>query len=405
MSEENIQVRTPWFPLYSDVQMLLKLLQGQSNTAVKSMMAAIDEQTGTPKNPVDWSEPDTWIGARLQRGEEQLAQHIWQGSHRTINPRYIAGALFLMRQYGLLVTDKQGIYFISERGRLFIDNDLTIMHEIDGAEGILQLLFILAKLSQAKRSDLLPEWGEFLHAHSKFGTEISVKDTLRRRLVNVVERDLVTRTGNIYKISPKGISYLATAPDSKARQTIQEVKPKREILSAVESYNIQMRKELRENLRTMNPYRFEQLVGDLLEAMGYEDVTVTKASGDYGVDVVATIQFGITTITEVVQVKRRQEAISRPTLDMLRGSLPYYKALRGSIITLGTFSAGCIEAALFVGAAPITLIDGEKLFELLIKYDIGIKKRTIELYEIDEEYLQVIDQPLNAVIPSNEVPD
>ena len=39
--------------------------------------------------------------------------------------------------------------------------------------------------------------------------------------------------------------------------------------------------------------------------MGYEDVTVTQQSGNKGVDVVATVQFGITTVTEVVQVKRR----------------------------------------------------------------------------------------------------
>jgi len=152
------------------------------------------------------------------------------------------------------------------------------------------------------------------------------------------------------------------------------------------------REELRQQLRAMNPYQFEQLIGDLLEAMGYEDVTVTKASGDYGVDVVATVQFGITTITEVVQVKRYQNTIQRHTLDQLRGALPYYKALRGTIITLSRFSSGCIEAALFPGAAPIGLIDGEKLLDLLFKHSIGIKKRSLDLYELDEDYLTAPDE-------------
>ncbi len=57
MSEDNFQVRTPWFRPYSDVRMLLTLLQGVSKAAVRSMLAAIDEQTGTPQNPVDWSDP------------------------------------------------------------------------------------------------------------------------------------------------------------------------------------------------------------------------------------------------------------------------------------------------------------------------------------------------------------
>ena len=90
--------------------------------------------------------------------------------------------------YELLVTDVDGIYHISERGQLFLENDPQTVREIDEAEGILQLLTILATKSQAKRSDLLPEWGDYLHAHSKFGTELTIKDTLRRRLVNVVER-------------------------------------------------------------------------------------------------------------------------------------------------------------------------------------------------------------------------
>jgi restriction system protein len=355
------------------------------------MASAIDEQTGTPQNPVDWSDPDTWIAERLQGNDAQLAQHIWQGSHHTVGPRYIAGALFLMHNYALLVPDVMGIYHITERGRLFLENDPQTVREIDDVEGILQLLTILATKSQAKRSDLLPEWGDFLHAHSKFGTEVTIKDTLRRRLVNIVERHLALRMGNTYKISPEGLTYITSGSSEDAKIALQEVNPKREVLFAIEAFNDQKRKDLREHLKCMHPYRFEQLVRDLLEAMGYEDVTVTKASGDYGVDVVATVQFGITTITEVVQVKRRQESIQRPILDQLRGALPYYKALRGTIITLGTFSTGCINAALFVGAAPIGLIDGEKLLDLLIKYDIGVKKRSISLYEIDEEYLRASD--------------
>ncbi len=392
MSEENFKVRTPWFRPYSEVRILLTLLQGISKAAVKSMASAIDEQTGTPRNPVDWSEPDTWIAERLQGNDARLAQHIWQDSHHTVNPRYIAGALFLMRSYDLLVPDVEDIYHISERGRLFLENDPQTVREIDEAEGILQLLIILATKSQAKRSDLIPEWSEFLHAHSKFGTELTIKDALRRRLVNVVERGLVLRIGNSYKISSEGLSYITSGTSQSDKIAIQEVNPRREVMLAVEAFNAQKKKELQKHLKTMHPYRFEHLVRDLLEAMGYEDVTVTKASGDYGVDVVATVQFGITTITEVVQVKRRQDSIQRPILDQLRGALPYYKALRGTIITLGTFTSGCINAALYVGAAPIGLIDGEKLLDLLIKYEIGMKNRPMSLFEIDEDYLLTADE-------------
>src|ERR1700682_5307911 len=105
MSEQNFQVRTPWFPLYSEVRILLTLLQGVSKTALKSMASAIDDQKGTPQNPVDWSELDACIAERLKGNDAKLAQHIWQDSHHAISPRYIAGANFLIRIYNLLVPD------------------------------------------------------------------------------------------------------------------------------------------------------------------------------------------------------------------------------------------------------------------------------------------------------------
>ena len=58
---------------------------------------------------------------------------------------------------------------------------------------------------------------------------------------------------------------------------------KRAVLRALNSHNARQREALRELLAVMLPYQFEHLIGDLMEAMGYEDVTVTKQSGDKGV--------------------------------------------------------------------------------------------------------------------------
>jgi restriction system protein len=163
------------------------------------------------------------------------------------------------------------------------------------------------------------------------------------------------------------------------------------VIQAIKTYNDTQTQALRERLGKMNPYRFESLIKDLLEAMDYEDVIVTKQSGDKGIDVVANYQFGITQIKEVVQVKRQQGSITRPVLDQLRGALPYYQAIRGTIITLGRFAKGCEDAAVFQGAAPITLIDGNKLMELILKHNVGIKTRQVNLIEVDESYFTEID--------------
>ncbi len=135
-------------------------------------------------------------------------------------------------------------------------------------------------------------------------------------------------------------------------------------------------------------YAFERLIYDLLTEMGYEDVEVTQPSNPKGVDVKAVAQFGITTINEVIQVKRHRANIQRRVLDMLRGSLHRFKAQKGTIITTGDYGKGAKDAAFEMGAAPITLINGDTLIDLLIEHEIGVKKKTVDYYELDESAFQ-----------------
>lgn len=394
MSEIHYRVRTPFFPLYSWVRGTLRILRGVRKSDVTRLIQSIQRQTGTPQNPVDWSEPDSWIPERLEGDDATLAHRIWKESRRLVNPRHIYGTYLFINGFELLVPDADGIYRLSEQGEAFLADDPATVQALDEEEGLLQLLAILATKTQAKRGDLLPEWSEFLQEHSRFSTSATFKDTLTRRLANLVERGLVEREGNRYTITDAGLSY--------AEQSLPEDKdPKRAVLRAVNNHNAQQRLALRELLAVMPPYQFEHLIGDLMEAMGYEDVTVTKQSGDRGVDVVATVQFGITSVREVVQVKRHggRVSIQRQIIDQLRGSLPYHQAIRGTLITLGKVSKGAKEAALFPGAAPITLIDGEKLLELLIEHGIGIKKRPVDLWEVDPTALE---KELEAEVPDAE---
>jgi restriction system protein len=140
----------------------------------------------------------------------------------------------------------------------------------------------------------------------------------------------------------------------------------------------------------MEPYDFEELIKRLLTKMGYEDPTVTKESNDKGVDVVAEIELGITSVKEVIQVKRRRSSnIHRPAVDKLRGSLHRFGAVRGTIITTSDFSSGTEEAAFEKGAAPITLINGEKLIDLLIEHRLGVRSETVEVLRLEPEELAV----------------
>ena len=126
----------------------------------------------------------------------------------------------------------------------------------------------------------------------------------------------------------------------------------------------------------MNPIKFEHLSATF--SMRWDqDVTVTQTSGDLGIDVVGTVQVGITEVKEVVQVKRKVDASSADHGSNLRGALSIHHAIRGTLITLGKFSSGCREVAMFPGAQPITLIDGDRLLDLLIENQIGIRKKPV----------------------------
>ena len=383
MAEHDHRVRVPSFPPYSTVQCLLPLLEGVPKTLVMSMMKSIYELTGTPRHPVDWSNPDIWIDERLSGEHASLATNLWEGSNGQLNPRHLKGPYYFIGQYGLIGTDAEGRYRVTDRGRAFVEGDSSVIRELDESEGLLHLLSILASRTRAKRSDLIPDWQEFLHEYSRFKSSSVVAMSLSRRLRNLEDRDLVSREGHAWLATRLGKEYVGTISRPKD--------PRRRLRQAIDAFNHSQRELLRKRLLEIDPYQFEHLICDLLTKMGYEDAEVTSQSGDRGVDVTATVQFGITTINEVVQVKRHRASIGRAVVDQLRGALPYHDALRGTLITIGKFSRGCTEAALFPGAAPITLIDGDRLLDLMLENGIGVSRRTETLYELDEEFFRLLN--------------
>jgi len=384
MKETSIKMRTAWLPLYSEVRQLLQILDGESDSTFTNMQKSIWEQVGTPQNPVNWSDPDTWISDRLSDDEKILAQRIWKESNGKVNPRHISDSYYFFKRYNLLIPNNNGIFRLSIDGKEFLSGNKKILKEIDNIEGIPHIIDILATKTRAKRSDFLSEWGEFCREYWGYGTESTIKDTLRRRLLNLLERGYIIREGKYYIATEEGINYATTFTET--------LDPKRKIMRSINEFNSEQREILHQRLSTMSPYHFERLILELLEDMGYEDVKVTKESGDKGVDVIATMEYGISTVTEVIQVKRQKGNIGRPVLDQLRGALPYFDAIRGTIIALGNFSKGCIKMAQYQGAAPITLINGRKLLDLLIEHEIGMRKRSIEFHEFDEDFLNELDE-------------
>ena len=310
---------------------------------------------------------------------------IWQGTNGVVNPRHTRGCWYLVKNHDLL-NDLGVLFEITNAGSEFLSSpfgDKTA--QMDRNEGILNLLQILSEHNPARKNEILPEYADFCKTFTNYQSPFVHGVTLYDRIKNLIDRNFISRRGVFYEISNNAIDYihkyskLIIGRAVSTKQT-QLQKNTREI-------TLEARKQLSETLFGMNPTKFEHLVKSLLEEMGYSNVIVTSPSNDKGIDVMGDIELGISSVKEVVQVKRHTGSINRPVLDQLRGALPMFDAIRGTIITTGKFAKGTIIAALDRRGAPITLIDGDKLLDLLMQYEIGISKRNMEFYEYDESKL------------------
>lgn len=141
-------------------------------------------------------------------------------------------------------------------------------------------------------------------------------------------------------------------------------------------------------LMEMNPYAFERLTQRLLRECGFDDVRVTKKSGDGGIDGTGKLKInGIFSFNIAFQCKRYQGTVGAPDIRDFRGSLTT-DIEKGVFITTGTFSKQAIEEASNPGKQQIDLIDGEDFITKIAEFGIGVKE--IKDYEIDEEYFKSI---------------
>jgi restriction system protein len=260
------------------------------------------------------------------------------------------------------------------------DPNGEVVHEIDDREGVFKALSLVAENGPARKGALFDPWRTYLAEVSNARSDSYANSTLYDRLKNLRARGYVELSRAAYSITSEGLSWLDHSDESEAAPGGNAYQ---QILSLARSQKQEISDTLHELLHEMDPYAFEHMVAQLLDNMGYDNPQVTPRGNDKGVDVVASIEMGITTVQEVIQVKRQRNNIQRPVLDALRGSLHRFRADRGTIISTGGFSKGTVDAAIELGAAPITLIDGHKLVELLIEHGIGVKKKPIEIWELD----------------------
>ena len=154
----------------------------------------------------------------------------------------------------------------------------------------------------------------------------------------------------------------------------------------IEKHNQEVCKKLHKKLFALKPVEFEELVGQLLAEMGFEEIEVTKRSNDAGIDVRGLLVVGeVIKIRMAVQAKRWKKGnnIQKPIVQQVRGSLGAHE--QGLIITTSDFSQGAREEALRPDAVPVGLMNGEELVAVLVEHKIGVTLQTHNLLELSED--------------------
>lgn len=91
----------------------------------------------------------------------------------------------------------------------------------------------------------------------------------------------------------------------------------------------------------MNGLEFEKFCAGLLEKKGFIDVNITKASGDFGVDILAEKDG----VTYAIQCKRYTDPVGVKAVQEAYAGREYYDRMVGAVLTNQYFTAPAVEAA------------------------------------------------------------
>jgi restriction system protein len=283
------------------------------------------------KEPRKISDVVEEISVRLKLSEEERRQMLPSGKQTTIANR-IHWARSYLKQAGLVRNIKRGWFELTDRGKLVVD-DPTISLD-------------------SKYLEQFDEFQDFKTRGKEVGSDA----------IGVSEPDAPINT------------------------------PDESLQAAHKKLDDALASNLLDFVRTASPVFFENLIVDLLIAMGYggtsEDAgRALGQSGDNGVDgVIDQDPLGVDQI--YLQAKRYGPANSVGAGDIrdFYGALSIKKATKGIFVTTSHFTPAANQTAKDLGSR-IVLIDGPQLAKLMIKYNIGCRdKDVLHIKQIDEGY-------------------
>ncbi len=205
--------------------------------------------------------------------------------------------------------------------------------------------------------------------------------------VQITEKGLNQKT----KINLKDLKFDFYQPETtkhsgkKEIKTISNASPQDLIDEGFNQIESEVKSELLERLKTIDPYYFEKVVLILLKKMGYGDFTETAKSGDGGIDgIINEDKLGLDKI--YIQAKRFTEnKVREKDIRNFIGAMSG-DTNKGVFVTTSLFDKSAEEKAKNAHH-KIILIDGNKLVDLMHEFNVGVQiSQTYEVKQLDEDF-------------------
>ena len=226
------------------------------------------------------------------------------------------------------------------------------------------------------------EFQDFQNRSSGNGSNGSTTEGGEADLLSIADRGQVAQ-------SPSAAPNGATAAVTQSSATPNEV-----LRRAFATINESLTEDLIERVLEADPAFFEQLIVTLLIAMGYggsseEAGRKLGRSGDDGVDgVIDQDPLGVDQV--YVQAKRYApgNAVGSRDIRDFFGALNLKRASKGIFVTTSSFTKSAVETTTGLGQR-IVLIDGHRLAQLMIRYNVGCREEEVlRVKKVDEEFFE-----------------
>lgn len=175
--------------------------------------------------------------------------------------------------------------------------------------------------------------------------------------------------------------------EKQSEVTVKDYSPQDLIEDGFASIKKEIKVELLERLKNIDPFYFEKVILILLKRMGYGEFVETKKTGDGGIDgIINQDQLGISKI--YIQAKRYAEnKVREKDIRNFIGAMSG-DTNNGVFVTTSTFDDAAVAKAR-EAHHKIILIDGIKLTELMFEFGVGVQTiNTYEMKEVDEDFFE-----------------